>query len=54
MQSTVPLNVAIKEELKQNAEAILSENGVYSEEALTFLHMGLFLAPGNINSIIKL
>jgi len=41
MQSAVPLNATINKELKQDAEAILRENGVAPEEALTFLYQNI-------------
>ena len=36
MQSTVPLNATVNKKLKQDAEAILRENGISPEEALSF------------------
>lgn len=41
MPDTAPLNVTIKKELKENAEAILHENGVSPEQALTFLYKNI-------------
>jgi len=51
MQPTLPFNDTINKGLKQNAEALLFENGVSPEEALTFLYQNIAVRDFDIIGI---